>query len=165
LVLSVDESSSGPLAGDRGKGCLRVFSDGSVVASHRTRSGQVVIDKTTGKVERSEAVDTRQYKLEDYEVSQLLDFLKSKAVRRLPSSFEPPHRAIDFFEISAVRISTEDGKATEVTVREYYVASLEEKARYPSALIVLMEKIDEIERKSEEKGKPAELSADCHLKE
>ena len=162
-MLSVDESSSGPFAGERGRGCLRVFSDGRVVVAHWSRSGPVLIEKATGNESRAEATDSREHKLEEYEAAGLEDFLRSRAVQRLPESLKPPHRPIDFFETTVVNIPAQKGKPKQITTREYYVASLEEKSRYPPALIVLMEQIEEIERDVEQHGKPADPPTDCNL--
>jgi hypothetical protein len=51
----------------------------------------------------------------------------------------------------------------QISIREFYVASLEEKTRYPAAVIILMGKIDEIEQEALDKGKPTEPPADCQL--
>jgi hypothetical protein len=94
----------------------------------------------------------------------LSDLLESKALKRLPKKFDPPHRPIDYFERISVQIITTSGKVKQISTREFYVASLDEKARYPGALIVLMDKIDEIEHQANVKGKPIDIPSDCHLK-
>ncbi len=95
---------------------------------------------------------------------ELSDLLESKAIKKLPEKFSPPHQPIDYFEMISVQIIGKDGKSKDISTREYYVASLKEKTRYPSALILLMDKINEIERVSNEKGTPIEIPQDCQLK-
>ena len=94
----------------------------------------------------------------------LSNYLESKAVKRLPESFPPPHRPIDYFGNVTVQIIDSKGESKQISTREFYVASLEEKSHYPSALIVLMARIDEIENETNEKGKPVEIPSDCRLK-
>jgi hypothetical protein len=130
-------------------------------------SAATVIDKATGQESRPEHMVSVEYQLEDTEKWELSGFLDSKALKRLPGKFGPPHEPIDYFENVAVQITSTNGKSKMISTREFYVASLEEKTRYPSVLIVLMDKIDEIEREANEKESrpsPARLSVETATK-
>jgi hypothetical protein len=85
-------------------------------------------------------------------------------LKELPDKFAPPRQPVDYFESIKVQIINPNGKERQISTREFYVANLEEKSRYPSALVVLMGKIQEIEYEANEKGKPAEIASDCRLK-
>ena len=101
-----------------------------------------------GKVSHPERRDSREYSFrkETYRsLGDFADFLQSKAVRRLKTYFPPPHSAIDFLETSTVQIFFPNGKSQQLQAKEYYVASLVEKSKYPSALILLMDKIEQFE--------------------
>jgi len=123
-----------------------------------------VTDKVTGKDSRTEHSTSVMFQLEDTDTWELSSFLESKFLKHLPGEFAPPHRPIDYFETVTVKIINPNGKEKQISTREFYVASLEEKTRYPSALIVLMSKIDEIENEANSKGKPSETPSDCRLK-
>lgn len=163
LTLKVDESATGPYAGQRSSGCLRVYADGKVIYA-RWWTGVSITDKETGKKSTPEHTVSKEYRLEDYDVSGLSDFLQSKAVKKLRENFAPPHRPIDYIEGITVQVIGPKGKLKQISTREFYVASLEEKTRYPSALILLMNKIEEIEKVVSDKGKPTEIPPDCRLK-
>jgi len=165
LLLKIDQTSSGPFAGQRGSLCVQVYSNGRVVYSDWSRSGIGIVDKT-GKETRSEKTVSLEYRVpekDSWEISELEDFLVSKPVLHLSSYFAPPHRPIDFFETSLVQIVLPTGMTKRINLREFYVASLVEKAKYPSALVILMDRIARIEDEVSEKGKPIEPPADCQL--
>ncbi len=103
--------------------------------------------------------------MDEFDISELRRLLKTKSVKNLRGAFGPPHRPIDYFENTSVQMRGPNGQSNQITTREYYVASLDEKVKYPSALIVLMDKINEIQRLAEDKGKPVEVPSDCHLKQ
>jgi hypothetical protein len=129
--------------------CLMLYSDGRAVSAFSSKAG-------------SEA--SREYRFPDkdsWQVSEFGELIHSKAVRRLKSYFPPPHRPIDFVEISTALPFLPDGKSKQIVVREYYVASLAEKAKYPSALVLLMDRIEQIENKVSEKGTSVEPPPDC----
>lgn len=151
LILKVDESVSGPFGGERSAACLRFYTDGTVLYSTWGNSAFSVIDKTGGE-SRPEHSSSVQYKLDDGDAWELSEFLNSKPVARLREKFDPPHRPIDYFERISVQIDREKGESKSFSVREYYVASLSEKVHYPPALIVLMDKIQEIEDEAQRKG-------------
>lgn len=164
LVLSVEQTVSGPYGGQKSSGCLRVYSDGKVVYARWWNSAATLVD-TAGKKTRPEHTISTEYLMDKLDVSELTRFLKTKSVKNLRNAFGPPHAPIDYFENTSVRMRSPNGQSKQIITREYYVASLDEKVKYPSALIVLMDKIDEIERLAEEEGKPVEVPADCHLKQ
>ncbi len=164
LVLSVDATVSGPYAGQKSSDCLRVHSNGRVLYARWWNSAATLID-AAGKRTRPEHTISTEYQMDEFLISELTRLLKTKSVKNLRDAFGPPHAPIDYFENTSVQMRASNGHSKQITAREYYVASLDEKTKYPSALIVLMDKIDEIQRLAEEKGKPVEVPADCHLKQ
>ncbi len=144
--------------------CLRLHADGKILYAAWWNSAATITDQQTGKKSRPEHLVSKEFTLDKFEVSALSDFLHSKAVRKLPEIFGPPHQPIDYVERVIVQITGANGKSKQISTREYFVADLEEKTRYPSALIVLMEQIRELEEQVQDKGKPAETPPDCHLK-
>lgn len=164
VVLKVDENVSGPFGGQKSKSCLRVYNDGRVIYSRWWNSAATIVDNVTNVASRPEHTVAFADQLADTDVWDLIRFLESKAVRKLAEKFGPPHPPVDYFETVSVEISgSNKGNAKKLTTREYYVASLEEKTRYPSALIVLMERIDRIEEAATAKEKPTEIPADCSV--
>jgi len=145
VVLKVDAIASGPFGGQKSTSCLRVYIDGKVRYSRWWNSAATIVDSVTNVASRPEQTVALADQLVDTDVWALNDFLESKAVRRLAEKFGPPHPPVDYFETVTVEIPGGKGNAKKLLTREYYVASLEEKTRYPSALIVLMERIDRIE--------------------
>jgi hypothetical protein len=164
LILKMDRTVSGPLGGEKSASCLRVFSDGHVIYSRWWNSPFNMVDKDTGKESRPEHTLSVEYHLEDWETSELSSFLQSGVVKKLSDKFDPPHTPIDYFEVVTVRIIGSNGREKQISTREFNVANLEEKSRYPPALIVLMVEINEMEKAANEKGKPAEIPSDCQLK-
>jgi hypothetical protein len=163
LLLNVEETSSGPFGGQKGATCLKLYSDGRLIYSHRSTSAMGVQDEK-GKVSHPERRDSREYRFPErdlWELGDFSDFLQSKAVRRLKTYFPPPHSAIDFLETSTVQIFFPNGKSQQLQAKEYYVASLVEKTKYPSALILLMDKIERFEDTVAEKGVESDVSASC----
>jgi hypothetical protein len=163
LILRVDEKASGPYGGQKSSSCLRVFSDGEVVHARWENSLVTVVD-ADGRKSKPENTTSVEYHLEGYEIEGLSELFQSKAVKGLPEEFAPPHRPVDYIEITSVQMALPKGKSKQISTREYYVASLKEKTRYPAALVVLMEKIDAIEKVALDKGKPTEIPPDCQLK-
>ncbi len=165
LVLKVDDVSSGPFGGQKGASGLKVYSDGRVIYSSWSTSAMGVQDER-GKITHPEKRESREYRFperDSWQVSAFADFLQSKAVRRLKSYFPAPHRPIDFFETSTVELFLPNGQTKQLRTQEYYVASLVEKAKYPSALIILMDRIKELENTVVDKGTPSEIPLDCRL--
>jgi hypothetical protein len=163
VILTVYEDSSGPLGGQKGTSCLTLYADGRVLLSSWSTAA-VALQDESGKVSRPEKKETREYRFPDdasWQISDFSEFLESKQVRRLKPYFAPPHNPIDFFELSKMKVFSENGAQKEIQTRGYYVASLTEKARYPSALILLMNKIEEFENTVAEKGTVTETLADC----
>jgi hypothetical protein len=165
LLLKVDQTSSGPYGGEKASLCLRVYSNGKIVDSEWSRAGVEMADQD-GKKSRSEKTVSSEYQVDErdvlWQIGELEDFLKSKPVLHLAASFAPPHRPVDFVEISTIQINLPHAKTKTINVREYYAASLVEKTKYPSALVILMDKLARIEDEVTEKGKPAERPSDCY---
>jgi hypothetical protein len=164
IVLRVDEDTNGPFGGERSKRCLRVYNNGTIYMGSHSLAGFIEKDQH-GNETRPERKQFRQFKIESYEVSYLADLSESKEFRSLRDFYRPPHSAIDYF--STIRVRLEIGKFTkQITTREYYVASMAEKARYPSALVVLMEWIERTETEALQKGTELDklpASAGCDL--
>ncbi|MBZ5661422.1 MAG: hypothetical protein LAO08_13535 [Acidobacteriia bacterium] len=122
-----------------------------------------IVDQT-GREYRPEHKVSVEHQLEKGDVFELSTLFQSKAIKRLPEKFGPPHPPIDYAENTSVQITGPTGTPKQISTREFYVASLEERTRYPAALIVLMEKIEAIEKEASVKGKPTETPPDCQLK-
>ena len=140
-----------------------LYSDGRIVQSSSSTAALGVQDKN-GNVTHPEKTDYREYRFperDSWQVSGFIDFLQSKALFHLKSYFPPPHPPIDFVETSTVEVFLLNGTIKQIQTREYYVASLVEKAKYPSALIILMDKLEKLEDAVGEKGTPTEPSSDC----
>lgn len=162
-ILQVDEKASGPYGGQKSSSCLRVFTDGEVMHARWENSLVTVVD-ANGRKSRPENITSVEYHLEGYEIEELSELFESKAVKGLAEEFAPPHRPVDYIETTSVQMALPSGKTKQISTREYYTASLEEKTRYPAALVVLMEKIDAIEKVALDKGKPTEIPPSCQLK-
>ena len=166
LLLKVDQTSSGPSAGEKASLCLRVYSNGKIIDSEWSRAGMETVDQDSKKT-RPEKTVSFEYQVDErdvlWQIGELEDFLKSKPVLHLAASFRPPHRPVDFVEISTIQISLPNAKTKTINVREYYAASLIEKTKYPTALVLLMEKLAKLEDQVTTKGKPAEPPAECQL--
>ena len=162
-ILRVDERVSGPFGGQKSSSCLRIYSDGKVLYANWRNSAMSIVDKD-GNKSRPEQTISLEHKLEEGDIDELSTFFESNAFKRLPEQFSPPHAPIDYIESISVQTMTPKGKSKHIAVREFYVASLEEKTRYPAALILLMGRIDEIEQATLDKGKQAGSPADCRLK-
>lgn len=163
LLVKVDQVSSGPMGGEKTSLCLRIYDSGRIVDSEWSRAGVQVVDSNGNKT-RSEKTETSEYQIpqgDRWQMQELADFTKSKSVAHLSSSFPPSHPPIDFVENSTIGIMLPNGKTKTITVREYYSASLVERAKYPSALVLLMERLAQIEDEVAQKGKRIEPPADC----
>ena len=166
LILTLNETSSGPSDGRKTASCLKLYSDGKIFYSRRAIA-TVGAEGVGGKVTQPDSGNVRAFKLPDsdsWQMHDFVEFLNSKSIRHLKSYFPPPHKAIDFFETSSVRVFFLNGQTKEIEVKEYYVSSLVERARYPSALILLMDRIAQFEDTVEEKGRPTDGMPDCEIK-
>jgi hypothetical protein len=166
LLLKVDQNSSGPYGGEKASLCLLVYSNGRIVDSEWSRAGAEVVEQD-GKKTRPEKTVSFEYQIDErdvlWQIGELEDFLKSKAVSHLAASYDPPHRPVDFVEISTIQINLPHAKTKTITVREYYAASLIEKAKYPTALVLLMDKLARLEDEATTKGKTSEPPGGCPL--
>lgn len=163
LLLRVDRTTSGPFGGQKGASCLMLYSGGRVVYSWMSTSA-IGVEDEHGNVTHPETGSSLEFKFSErdvWEFDSFAGFLKSKTVQRLDSYFPPPHSPIDYFETSTLQISLPDEKPKQIQTREYYVASFEEKARYPSALIIIMDKIEQLRVLAANKGTSTEQPVDC----
>ena len=117
-----------------------------------------------GRESRPEHKVSVEHQLDEGDEFELSTFLESKAIKRLAERFAPPHPPIDYIESTVVQITLPRVAPKHISTREFHVADLEEKTRYPAALIVLMERINEIEKEASDKGKPTEIPPDCRPK-
>jgi len=155
---------SGPLGGEKSASCLRVYSDGKVAYATWQNSLETVGEKGTRRTLRPERIVSAEHTLDGANLWAISSFIESEVVRSLPGKFGPLRRPIDYFEYVLVEIVDSKGRSKKISTREYYVASLREKTKYPAALILLMDKINEIKKEASSKGKPAAIPADCSLK-
>ena len=165
LVIRVQKSSSGPFGGQKAFTCLNLYSDGRLMYTHRSTSALGIKDEK-GEVKHQESTANRIFTFTEQDSWQLDDFkefLQSKAVWRLKPWFGPPHKAIDFLETSKVKLSLPTGAKKEIQTEEYYVASLTEKTKYPSALILLMDRIAQFENVVAERGTVVSQAIDCEF--
>lgn len=164
LLLKVDQTASGPYGGEKASLCLLVYSNGKIVDSEWSKAGVETVDQD-GKKTRAEKTVDYEYNIDErdvlWQIGELEDFLKSKPVLRLAASFDPPHRPVDFVETSTILIHLPRAKTKTIKVREYYAASLIEKTKYPTALVLLMDKLARLEDEVTAKGKPSEPPLDC----
>ncbi|HLW97922.1 MAG TPA: hypothetical protein VKR82_04700 [Candidatus Acidoferrales bacterium] len=164
LIFKSDESTTGPIGGEKSFTCLRVFSDGRATYAKSWSDPFLTVDKQTGKETYEEHLVSKEFIFDELDLLGFSDFLKSKPVRKLPETFGPPHQPIDFIEMITLEFTGRKDKLQKLSTREFFVTDLEERARYPGALIVLMLKLDEIERKVSSEGKPVAPPSDCRLK-
>jgi hypothetical protein len=165
VLLRAYHGSSGPFGGEKGASCFMLYSDGRLVEVSSSTAALGVPDDH-GKVTHPESTTSREYRFperDSWQVSGYVDFLRSRALRKLNSYFPPPHRPIDYVETSTVEVFFPTGKRKQIQAREYYVASLEEKAKYPSALIILMDKLEQLEDTVAQKGIPTQEPEDCSI--
>jgi len=165
VLLRAYHGSSGPFDGEKGASCFMLYSDGRLVQVSSSTAAMGVADER-GKVTHPESTASREYRFperDSWQVSGYVDFLQSGALRKLNSYFPPPHRPIDYVETSTVEVFFPNGKRKQIQAREYYVASLEEKAKYPSALIILMDRLEQLEDTVAQKGIPTQEPEDCRI--
>ena len=157
VSLKMEGWSHGPFWGQKSVSCLTIYSDGRVTYFHRWNPGTVRIDPKTGKrtlVEQTVSVESH---LSHSDLLEVSDFLKSGVVMALEKVFVVPSAGIDFTESTTIHINGTDGNEKRITIREYSTAGLEEKGKLPAALVVLMGKIEEIEKSASLRGKPAKI--------
>lgn len=165
VLLRAYHGSSGPFGGEKGQSCFLLYSNGRLVQVSSSTAAMGIRDKH-GDVVHPETKASREYRFpasDSWQVNGYLDFLQSKALRKLTSYFPPPHPPVDFVETSTVEVFLPHGKTKRIQAREYYVASLEEKAKYPSALIILMDTLEKMENAVAEKGTATQAPVDCGM--
>jgi len=163
-IFKSDEAVTGPIGGEKSFTCLRVYSDGRATYAKSWSDSFPTVDKQTGKETREEHLVSKEFIFDELDLLDFFDYLKSKPVQKLPEIFGPPHQPIDYIEMIALEFTGRKDKLQKISTREFFVTDLEERARYPAALIVLMLKLDEIERKVSSEGKSVAPPSDCHLK-
>ena len=105
--------------------------------------------------QRTVSVESR---LSHSELWELSEFLKSEVVTALEKVFVVPSAGIDYAESTTLHINGADGNEKRILIREYSTAGLQEKGKLPAALVVLMDKIEEIEKSASLSGKPAKIA-------
>jgi hypothetical protein len=164
LLFKLDETVTGPHGGEKSSSCLRLYSDGRAAYASWWNDAFTTVDAKTGVESRGEHTFSKLYAFDSLDIEDFFDFLQSKPVEKLAEKFGPPHPPIDFFEFISLEFTGRKGKLQKLSTREFYIADLEEMTHYPSALLVLMQKLDEIEHTVGDKGKPADPPPDCRLK-
>lgn len=163
VALRAYNGSSGPFGGERGQSCFMLYSNGRLVEVSSATAAFGVRNEN-GDVSHPETTSSREYTFPErdfWEVRGYIDFLQSSAVRKLKPYFPPPHRPIDYVETTNVDVFLPNGRIKRIQAREYYVASLEEKVKYPSALIILLDTLEKLENTVRQKGTPTSVPEDC----
>jgi hypothetical protein len=160
-ILKVDGWSQGPFEGQKSVSCLTVYSDGKVTLFRRWNSGKVQVDAKTGKKALLERVVSVESHLSRPDLLDVSDFLKSDVITVLEKGFVIPHHFVDYAEGATVCLDSPAGNEKCIGIRDYGEASLEQKGQLPGALIVLMDKIEEIEKAAVFKGKTTKTPSDC----
>jgi len=148
LLVRLNETTSGPVGGQKGFGCLEIYDDGQVSYFHAARWDGVTFQDQNGHKVNFDSTRKTQTKLEEYEVSQLREFLKTKDFKSLDASFPPPHTPIDYFEATHIEAFENDQLTKAIDVREFRVASMVERQRYPASLLILMNDLEKIEERA-----------------
>jgi len=164
LIFKSNEATTGPIGGEKSFTCLRVYSDGRATYAKSWSDSFLTVDKQTSKETYDEHLVSKEFIFDELDLLDFFAFLKSKPVQKLPETFGPPHTPIDYIEMIALEFTGRKDKLQRISTREFFVTDLEKLARYPAALIVLMHKLDEIERKVSSEGKSVAPPSDCHLK-
>lgn len=160
-ILRLEEMSNGPFKGQKSVSCLTINSDGKIKYYHRWNPGKVGVDAQTGKkVLVEETVSVESY-LSRADLFELPDFLESEGVKGLNDSIVILHVFIDYHESATLYVNGSDGKEKEISIYDYGTAGLERKSQLPGALIVLMDKIEEIKKEATLKGKAMKTPLNC----
>lgn len=160
-TLKVEQMSNGPFVGQKSVSCLTIYPDGRVTYFHRWNPGKVGVDAKTGKKVLLEQAFSVESRLSRADLLELPVFLESEAVQGLRDSFAVPHVFIDYHESTTVEINGSDAKQKRIVTYDYGTADLERKSQLPAALVVLMDKIEEIKNQAALKGKTANIPLDC----
>src|ERR1700689_2019955 len=89
VVLRAYHGSSGPFGGEKGQSCFLLYSDGRLVQVASSTSAMGITDEH-GNVTHPETKTSREYKFLDrdsWQVSGYIDFIQSRAMRKLKSYF------------------------------------------------------------------------------
>jgi hypothetical protein len=92
---------------------------------------------------------------------ELTGFLESNVARALGESFVVPRSPIDYAESATVQIIGPNGNEKADSINGYGAAGLEQKNQLPETLIVLMDKIEEIEKAAARKSKDTKTPPGC----
>ena len=160
-ILKLDAWSQGPFEGQKSNSCLTIYSDGKLNYFHRWNSGRIKVNPNSGKKSLLEQTVSVESHLTHLNLSELRHFLESDAVKMLAESFVVPHSPIDYSQSATIHIIGPGGNSKAVSIDAYSVADLEQKSQLPGALIVLMDKIEEIEKAAAVKGKATKIPPAC----
>src|SRR5258705_6631 len=96
LLVRVDEETFGPIGNSHSHKRTEIYEDGRVLTFESWRGGATIIDQATNRPISNLHQRYGYFQLEEYEVQELSDFLRSSAVKLLSASYAPPHTAIDY---------------------------------------------------------------------
>jgi sulfur carrier protein ThiS len=160
-ILKLDGWSQGPFEGQESISCLTIYSDGKITYFHRRNSRKIRVEAKTGKKSLVEQTVSVESQLTRADLLELTGFLESNVVKALGESFVVPHSPIDYSESATVHIIGPSGNEKAVSINGYSVAGLEQKSQLPGTLVVLMDKIEEIEKAAALKGKDTKTPPGC----
>jgi hypothetical protein len=162
-ILKVHGWSQGPFESQKSILCLTVYSDGNVNFFHRWNPGKIQIDAKTGKKALLERVVSVESHLSRPDLLNVSDFLKSDVITVLEKGFAIPHAFVDYQDGATVCLGGPEGNEKCIEIRDYGEADLQQKGQLPGALIVLMDKIAEIEKAAVLKGKTTKIPSNCSV--
>src|SRR5208282_4155023 len=160
-ILKLDGWSRGPFSGQESNSCLTIYSDGKLKYFHRWNPGSIKVDPKTRKKSLLRQTVSVESRIAQDDLLELRRFLESESVKALAESFVVPHSPIDYSESATIHIEGPNGDGKSVSIDAYSVADLEQKSRLPGALIVLMNKIEEIEKTAALRGKATKIPRAC----
>jgi hypothetical protein len=160
-ILKMHAWSQGPFERQKSNSCLTIYSDGKLNYFHRWNPGRIKANPNSGKKSLLEQTVSVESHLTQSDLLELRRFLESDAVQVLAESFVVPHSPIDYSESATIHIIGPNGNSKPVSIDAYSVADLEQKSQLPGALIVLMDKIEEIEKAAIIKGKATKIPPAC----
>jgi hypothetical protein len=127
----------------------------------RWNPGSVQIGAKSGKKTLLEQVVSVESYLSRVDLLDVSGFLKSDVITVLEKGFVIPHPFVDYAEGTTVCLGASVSDEKCIEIRDYGEADLEQKGQLPGALIVLMDKIEEIEKASVLTGKTTKVSSNC----
>jgi hypothetical protein len=161
LLLRVDVETFGPFGRSHSHKCTEIYEDGRVLSSESWHGGAV--DASTHKQIPALHQQYGYLQMEAVDVDELKDFVLSSSVRRLKSSYPSPYTPVDYFEKTHVDIHRNGKVEKTILLNEYGVSDLESRSKYPSPLIVLMDRIEETRTSLKYDKNDIKLSTPCEV--